>query len=162
MAGRYHKTPFQNSTPVLPPFWRRQTSYGEEHVRSQRTAQVSVSSYQHSPRDAFSVGSYPCHYPVFVQAPGLFPREQADTETTGKPFPSCLWKKISRIFPLTCPWRFQQPVVFEVVLAFQFRGSRVGWVPLWECRLSARVAGRFAGGLPGPSRRSSPNGGAAR
>jgi hypothetical protein len=153
MAGRYHKTPFQNSTPVLPPFWRRQTSYGEEHVRSQRTAQVSVSSYQHSPRDAFSVSSYPCHYPVFVQALGLFLREQADTEATGKPFPSLpVENKFSLFSTILSFQTSSSPVVSEGVLPFQCTGSLVGLVPRRVCRLRARVPSRFAGGLHGPSR----------
>ena|SRR5712664_1576888 len=163
MAGRYHKTPFQNSTPVLTsPFLPPTTGYGEEHVTSQHTVEVSVSPYLHTPRDAFRVGSYPSHYPVFVQARGLFPRSRQIQKRQESLFPACLWKKNSRFSPLTCPFGVSCcPVVSEGVLPFQCRGSLVGWVPRRLCWLRALVASRFAGGLRGPSRRLGPNGGAA-
>src|SRR5712671_1226188 len=64
MAERYHKTPFQNSTPVLPSFWHLPTTgYGGEHVTSQHTIQVSVSSLPALPRDV----SVPARIPFIIQ-----------------------------------------------------------------------------------------------
>ena len=143
MAERYHKTPSQNSTLVLPSFWHLPpTGYGEEHVRSQHTIQVSLSCFPTLPREVSSSSSHPSHYPVFAQRFGRFPRTRGSHTLRESFFLGGLWKKKSRFSPPTCT--FSPPASLSCLkVPFRFnacRGSAVGLAPLVECPLRARVA----------------------
>src|SRR5712692_2818180 len=126
MAERYHKTPSQNSTPVLAPSWHLPIGYGEEHVASQHTIQVSVSSLPALLEAHLSPGSYPPHYPAFVQALVCFQGSGGSHTRAGELFPVCLWKK-NAIFSTNLSIQAScLTVVSEGVLPFQCRGSLIG------------------------------------
>src|SRR5882724_9818975 len=128
MAGRYHETPFQNSTPVLTPFWRRQHVRAKSMLRASPVCKMSISSLPVRPRDASSHGSYPFHYPVFVQALGLFPRSRRTEKQQESLFLVCLWKKNSRFSPLSCPFRLPAPLYCPKV-SFRFNAGDLGAAP---------------------------------
>ena len=163
MAGRYHKTPFQNSTPVLllPRFCRQQPVTAKSMSRASTQSKYRL-ALTCTPQGTPSVSA---RIPLIIQylcRLVVCSRGAGGSRNDRKVFSRLACGKKTRFSPLTCPFGVSCcPVVSEGVLPFQCRGSLVGWVPRRLCWLRALVASRFAGGLRGPSRRLGPNGGAA-
>src|SRR6266481_8201515 len=120
MAERYHKTPSQNSTPVLAPSWHLPIGYGEEHVASQHTIQVSVSSLPALLEAHLSPGSYPPHYPAFVQALVCFQGPGGSHTRAGELFSGLpVGKKIAIFSTNLSIHSSNVPVISEIVTPFQ-------------------------------------------
>ena len=113
MAERYHKTPSQNSTPVLPLFGVRQSVTAKSMSRASTLSKYRL-SLPALPRDAFCASSYPSHYPVFVQALVCF-REQAVPRAAGDSFSGFACGKKFRAF-------FHLPVLSGLLLLCSVRG----------------------------------------
>ncbi len=127
MAGRYHKTPFQNSTPVLASFWRRQPLRAKSMLRASPVCKHPLTPY------LYARGTPPttARIPVIIQylyrllvcsrGAGAYP------ETAGKPFPSLpVENKFALFSTFLSLQASSSPVLSERVLPFQCRESLVG------------------------------------